>query len=213
MYEGHYVNWRETRINKIISIFGKEFFNGKTILELGAGHGHIGNYFRTLGAQMTISDGRPEHVEKMKVSLDGVDVFLLDQENQWNLNKKFDVVIHWGVLYHIDNWKEDLQTAICHGNIIFLESEVCDSNDPNIEIKVQESDSYDQAFNATNIGSRPSASMIEQIISGTGSTFIRYDDADINSDTHIYNWVVQNTNQAPNGQRRFWIIKNETNRA
>jgi len=213
VFDGHYVDWRETRINKVISIFGKEFFNGKTILELGAGHGHIGNYFRTLGARVAMTDGRPEHVEKMKESFGNKDIFLLDQETQWNSNEKFDIVIHWGVLYHIDNWKEDLQIAIRYGNIIFLESEVCDSDDPNIEIKVHESNSYDQAVNSTRIGSRPSASMIEQIISGTGSTFIRYDDADINSNIHIYDWPVKNTNQAPNGQRRFWIIKNETNRA
>jgi hypothetical protein len=211
VFDGHYVDWRETRINKIISIFGKEFFNGKTILELGAGHGHIGNYFRTLGAHVIMTDGKPEHVEKMKESFGNKDIFLLDQETQWNSNEKFDIVIHWGVLYHIDNWKEDLQIAIRYGNIIFLESEVCDSDDPNIEIKVQESDFYDQAVNLTRIGSRPSASMIEQIISKTGSTFIRYDDADINSGFHNYNWAVKNTNQAPNGQRRFWIIKNETN--
>jgi len=211
VFDGHYVDWRETRIKKIISIFGKEFFNGKTILELGAGHGHIGNYFKTLGAHVIMTDGKPEHVEKMKESFGNKDIFLLDQETQWNSNEKFDIVIHWGVLYHIDNWKEDLQIAIRHGNMIFLESEVCDSDDPNIEIKVQEPNSYDQAFNANNIGSRPSASMIEQIISKTGSTFIRYDDADINSGFHNYNWAVKNTNQAPNGQRRFWIIKNETN--
>jgi hypothetical protein len=41
-FKGHYNNWRKTRIDKILSIFDKEFFKGKTVLELGAGHGDFG---------------------------------------------------------------------------------------------------------------------------------------------------------------------------
>jgi hypothetical protein len=125
-------------------------------------------------------------------------------ENQ-SLEKEFDIVIHWGVLYHLDNWKADLQISIRHGKIIFLESEVCDSNDPEIEIKVNEPEQYDQAIGRT--GSRPSAEMVEKYISETGATFIRYDDSDLNSDSHTYDWPVRNTKNAPAGQRRFWIIK------
>jgi SAM-dependent methyltransferase len=205
MFDGHYAAWQQSRINKIISIFGQEFFKNKNILELGCGHGYIGKYFQDIGANVTFAEGRQEHLDNIKSRMPEANTILLNQENDWNLEKEFDIVIHWGVLYHIDRWKEDLQTAIGHGKIVFLESEVCDSDDPEIEIKATEPDAYDQAIN--KIGSRPSAEMIERIILKTSALYKRYDDSDINAGTHKYDWAVQNTNQYSDGQRRFWIIK------
>jgi hypothetical protein len=38
MFTMCYVNWRNTRITKLVSILGKEWFMGKTVLEVGCGH-------------------------------------------------------------------------------------------------------------------------------------------------------------------------------
>lgn len=205
MFDGTYEKWRETRITKIISIFGKDFFKGKSILELGAGYGDTGRYFQTLGSSVTIAEGRPEHVEQIRALTNDADVIVLNQENPWDLGKKFDVIIHWGVLYHLDNWKRDLEITIRHSDIIFLESEVCDSDDPTVEVKLNEPNNYDQALQGT--GTRPSAAMVEKCITDAGATFTRYDDSDINAYDHKYDWPVLNTKNAPGGQRRFWIIK------
>ena len=205
-FKTHYIPWRESRINKIVSIFGKEFFNNKTMLELAAGHGDTGHYFYNLGSIVTFADGNEGHLVKIKKTNPDSTVLHIDQDKEWNLNKQFDIVVHWGVLYHLDNWQKDLKTAIEHGKIIFLETEVCDSNDPTFEIKTSES-GYDQAVNG--IGSRPSAAMVEGCINETGANYVRYDDADINAEYHKYDWKVNDTKEWTSGQRRFWIIRNE----
>jgi SAM-dependent methyltransferase len=204
LFEDHYVDWRKTRIEKIKKLYPSEFFKDKTILELGCGLGHIGNEFQQLGAIVTFADGRKKHVLSLREKFPEAEILHLDQDFLWNLNKKFDIIIHWGVLYHLDNWQQDLLCALTHSNLIFLETEVCDSDDSNFEIKVLEHGGWDQSRNGT--GSRPSAAMIENQLFLLGASFNRYDDSSINSDFHIYDWEVKNTNEWKHGLRRFWIV-------
>jgi len=198
-FDGHYIDWRKTRIDKILSIFGDEFFKGKTILELGAGYGDNGKIFENLGSIVTYAEG---YIDNYNV-IPGKKI-LLDQDIKWNLGETFDIIIHWGVLYHLDNWEQDLECALQHSSCIFLESEVSDSDDENFEIKVNESGN-DQAVN--KIGSRPSANKIEKLLKNNGAKFTRYDDEDINSSFHCYNWEVKNTKTWKSGLRRFWVIE------
>jgi len=208
MFDGHYTDWRIKRFDKIISIFGEEFFKDKTMLELGAGFGENGKMFEELGAKVTYAEARKEHLDVLLERNSQTETILLDQDRSWNLNRKFDIIIHWGVLYHLNNWKQDLTCALSHSNLIFLESEVCRSNNPNLEIKQYEC-GYDQAIN--NIGSRPSAIMIENYLTSLGCKIDRYDDAELNSSFHTYNWSVPTPSPEDyiEGYRRFWIIRNE----
>lgn len=208
----HYELWRTTRLNKIEKIFGKEFFSGKTVLELGCGQGHIGRKFIEWGAQVTFCEARKELVDSMKNIMPDQEVIQLNQEEEWDLKRKFDIVIHWGVLYHLDKWKKDLECAIKHGNIIFLETEVCDSDDPNFELKVTEHGGWDQAYNNEKLGSRPSYSMVEKYLNMYQTSYTRYDDSDINAaHFHVYDWPIQNKGDWRHGMRKFWIVKNDAN--
>lgn len=128
LFEGMYTGWRETRIQKLISILGKDWFPGKTILELGSGHAHIGNALSQLGAIMTCTDGRSEHVDFIKQTYPHIETFQLDQDKPWNLNRQFDLVINWGVSYHLDDWQTDLITSILHGRMVSLETNCADSS-------------------------------------------------------------------------------------
>ena len=106
--DGNYIEWRRTRIEKVESLFGKDFFKGKKMLELGCAMGHTGRHFEELGATVTFAEGRPEIVETIdKINPDSK-IIQLDQEHEWDLGERFDIIIHWGVLYHLDHWKEDL---------------------------------------------------------------------------------------------------------
>jgi len=212
MFDGHYDQWRINRIAKIESIFGKEFFKDKTLLELGAGHGHIGNYFKTLGAKVVFAEGREEHVKTIQSKNPNDQVIHLNQEFAWDLKRRFDIIIHWGVLYHLNNWQQDLQCTLKHSNLVFLESEVCDSDDKNAEIKLPSSNRYDQELG--EFATRPSAANVEENITKNGFSFIRYDDNDLNSyseyDKHLYDWKVENSLKWEHGLRRFWVVnKNE----
>ena len=89
--------------------------------------------------------------------------------------------------------------------MIFLESEVSDSDDVNFDLKIKEKDGYDQALDG--IGSRPSADNVELFIKNLGFDIERFDDENLNSTFHQYSWKVTNTNGWRHGLRRFWIIK------
>ena len=200
----HYDHWRRVRINKIHKIFGPDFFKGKSVMELACGHGDTGRELSEKGANVTFVEGRQEHLDVLLTHKPDAETFCVDQDQPWNLNRQFDFVIHWGVFYHLNNWKEDLRCALEHTNLMTLETEVADSSDPNFEIKVAEA-GFDQALNST--GTRPSAAMVEQLLTKLGATFVRYDDRDLNSSFHSYNWPVRETKTWKPGRRRFWIIR------
>lgn len=204
LFEGMYTGWRETRINKLVNLLGKEWFKNKTILELGSGHAHIGNALSQLGAKMTCTDGRLEHVEFIKQNYPHIETFQLDQDKPWNLNRQFDLVINWGVSYHLDNWQSDLLTSILHGRMVSLETNCADSSKDDYQAKVPE-EGFDQAVN--KVGSRPSAAFVERVIESAGATYIRYDDADLNWKFHTYDWPLTDSGNWFHGARRFWIIQ------
>lgn len=210
----HYRTWRPTRIKKIEQIFGEDFFRDKTLLELACGFGDIGKHFgENRGAIVTFSEGRKEHISYIEENNPGCEVIHLDQEYEWNLERKFDVIIHFGVMYHLDNWKQDLECTLKHTDLVILESEIADS-DKMIEKKVVDPIGYDQAINEKRIATRPSASYVEKVFEDNGFEFTRYDDTDLNDGYHCYDWKVTGAAEKPDygrndggGLRRFWVAK------
>jgi hypothetical protein len=205
MFNDHYIDWRIKRISKILELYGKDFFNNKSILELGCGLGDIGKEFISFGADVTFAEGRSDHCKKLKEKFPTSEIINLNQNKIWELEKRFDIVIHWGVLYHLNDWKSDLISTLKHSDLIFLESEVSDSDDVNFDLKIKEKDGYDQALDG--IGSRPSANNVELFIKNLGFDIERFDDENLNSSFHQYSWKVTNTDTWRHGLRRFWIIK------
>lgn len=240
--ESPYVEWRESRINKLIQILGgKEWFVEKEILEVGCAHGQTGIYLKSLGAKVTFAEGRPEFLEITKqrsnasghilkqqfwsLTNDPVrqiqsppppqppllgSYIILDQDQDWSEvfgDKKFDLIVHWGVLYHLEHWKRDLEITIKHAHKICLETEVTDSTDPDLVVTRAEQGS-DQAIHG--VGSYPSVAAIEKVFVDNGCQFKRFDNTDINFGPYQYDWAPQNTGRPSHhyagGQRRYWMI-------
>lgn len=205
----HYVDWRNARINKIEKIFGADFFRGKDILEVGAGKGVIGKYLHDQwGANVTFTEGRAELVEYIRQTNPGANVYQINHEQPWELAEKFDIIIHWGLLYHLFRWRKDLLRIKSHlreGGILFLESEVFDS-DLDQEFNVNEDKQIDDQ-SLIGVGTRASALAIENELSKIGFTFKRYDDADLSDANHRYDWELKNTKclHSSYGLRRFWV--------
>lgn len=203
----HYVQWRKNRVKKLTDIYGPEYFKGKRILELGCGHGHVGKFFSMLGGLVTFADGRFGLYDAVAQNNPGANFIVIDQDLPWTLSDKFDVIIHWGVLYHLDNWQQDLAcTVACleKGGILCVETETMDS-DQDEEVKVKENKELDdQALNST--GTKPSAVRVENEFTKLGLKFTRYDDSDLNTiGGHWYDWKVANTKSFGSAWRRFWI--------
>ena len=204
----HYKEWRQKRIAKIVNIMGEDFFRDASGLELGCLFGDIGAALhRKYNCNMTFTDVRYDQLDKFLLNNPKQNLRIVDQNQEWSLNRQYDFVIHWGVLYHLENWQRDLKCTLRHSKVIFLESEVCDSSDSNFEIKVDENvESIDQAYHG--IGSRPSAAYVEKVLDSYKAKWKRYDDQDINSSIHCYDWKCKDTNTWTHGLRRFWIIDN-----
>jgi len=211
-FDGHYDDWRQTRYDKIISLFGADYFSGKTMLELGCGLGKLGMMFDKLGTKVTFTDGRPEHLDnfsKLYGKHHKYETIVMDQDGKWDLERKFDIVLHTGVLYHLKNWQQDLAQAVKHTkSVMILETEVANSSDDSYEFKQEEMPYYDQALNG--IGIRPSAAFIEKYLTSLGVAFTRYDDSDLNTTYHKYDWPVFSGHVgefAGGKNRRFWIVR------
>lgn len=214
-FGGSYNRWRITRIAKLESMFGKEWFAGKHILELACAHGNIGLYLKQLGATVTFADARQEHLDIVLKKDPSATTILINQDTSWNINQHFDLILHFGVLYHIDNWRQDLASVIQHSNLILLESAVANTTRL-FDYKITEE--YEGGQNAFGgIGSMPSASSIEDCLTKLGVTYTRHDDATMNTRRYIYDWVASDqdlSNVSASsfedlplyGGRRFWVI-------
>ena len=202
-FSGHYIGWRATRISYILEYFQPSFFYGKKILEVGCGYGDIGSVFLNLGAKVTCSDGISEYIDIVSRRFPNIDTVVCDLDNNWP-DGNFDITIHMGVLYHLYDYKQALRNACSNSKILILETEVCDSDDPEYFINVEES-GYDQAKN--KIGSRPSPASIEKILEECNMSYIRIVDKKLNFAEHTYDWEIKNTKTFDHGLRRFWLAQ------
>jgi SAM-dependent methyltransferase len=213
-FEQHYTEWREKRIAKIEKIFGTDYFKNKNILEVGCGYGQIGKHFRGLGADVEFTEGREEHLPFIKENNPGCAVYHTNHDEPWNLNKKYDVLIHFGLLYHLTNWQQDLQCAFKHADIVILETEILDSLKEDGHYNARDGGGYDQALPTSYYAVRPSALFVEKVIRENGFSFTRYDDQDLECTYHTYVWKETGKHDELGGYfpgsiatRRFWVCK------
>ena len=201
MFSNHYENWRISRMNGVKKYISSTYFQSKTLLELGCGYADIGNMFFELGAVVTSTDARKEHLEVVNNKYPHLKTILIDADND-EISDKYDVILHWGLLYHLNEIEIHLEKVCKNCNVLLLETEVSDSDDKQLKISTDE-EGYDQAFN--NKGSRYSANYIEEILEKNGFNFKMIKDSILNSDFHCYDWDIENSNNWTHGLRRFWI--------
>lgn len=206
-----YANWTLVRTKKLISILGKNWFPGKSILDVGCGHGNNGKRLAALGARVTFTDGRPQYV--LDIQREGFPAFVMDNDKEWTVAGPFDLIIHWGLLYHLNDWKRDLRCALERTPLLCLETTIASSANDAYEQKTTEGpEGNHQRDNALNgIGTILSAAHVETYLTSLGCTFTRYDDEDLDkSGQHRYAWKESDTEGYEYGHRRFWFIKRGT---
>ena len=206
-FSDHYEYWRAKRVVAIIEHYGEKFFQNKKILELGCGYGDIGKVFIGLGSEVVFAEGREEHVNILKNKFPNNRIYKVNLENEWPFkDEKFDLILHLGVLYHLDNIEFSLEKSIINTSNLVLETEVCDSDDPNLVLKIDENiDGYDQSL--IGKGSRPSGKYLENIFEKYNCYYEIVKDKRCNALFHRYDWDVKNTNTWEHGLRRFYFIQ------
>lgn len=211
MFEGHYIEWNKNRINFIFSTLDKKDYENKSVLEVGCGYAKMGESFWEKGCKVHSTDAREKHIlvcKDIHSNKDGMSFEVMNLEGEID-SKEYDILLHVGVLYHLPDIEKSIKdmSKLCKETLI-LETEVCDSDDPDFCLHIKEYNGYDQSISGR--GSRPSADYVERLLDENGFSFIRYDDSKLNSvemDSHFYDWEVKNTNTWENGRRRFWICK------
>lgn len=207
-FTGHYEYWRAKRITAIVEHFGEEWFKGKKILELGCGYGDIGYVLMSLGAELVFAEGRAENCDYLRRRFPNNRVYFMNCENEWPFaeDERFDMILHMGLLYHLDNiWFVFDRCCHCCDHIV-LETEVSDSDDENYILKIDEnSQGWDQSL--MGHGSRPSGAYVEKHLRSLGWSFRRVTDSRCNAQFHTYDWEVKNTGTWRNGLRRFWFCE------
>jgi len=206
--ETHYnPDWQINRINFILERYPEEFFKGKRILELGSYNGYIGARFAEMGAIVHCIEGRPENVQYIKDNYPNVTVELADLDTtDWKFGK-WDVIINFGLVYHLQNChKEHLTNCIQNTNLMFLESVIYDSDEP--EIFTRHEIGADQSL--SEFGGTPSTSYVENILSEYSIFYTKYANSELNGGPHHYDWVDVNSKVLDQYARRFWIINSIT---
>lgn len=217
MHHVFFDEWLDKRVSKIKNIFGSDWFTNKKILEVGACHGDLGIEFLKLGADVLFTDARSENLEFIKDKLQNLSynprIKILDQNVDYNLNQKFDLVLHLGLLYHLSNWKENLKTVLNHTNCMILESLVYPFElDEEI---LQKSNTY-KYDNVNGYNPVFSQEQVEQCLIDLGCKFIRFDNKDIDTGyswlyndrllRNLYSWKYGDNICSNTHYRRMWLV-------
>jgi len=209
LFHPSYEEWRIVRINKILEIFGIDYFNGKTILELGGGHGDIGAFFAALGAKVTCLEGRTQNINYARLkhrNQSNITFEQCDLDQAFPARGTFDLILNFGLVYHLQKVETHLERCFQLANNIVLETVVHDSLDPHaIVFCAEESHVNEQAIGG--VGSRPSPSYVERIAVQHGFAVNRHFTSDLNvGDQFLYDWEHQNNGDLgpPWQLRRFW---------
>ena len=102
----------QLRINYIKNILNKKKLNSLKILDIGCGGGLISEELSKLGADVTGIDFVKENIKfaKMKAKKNNLKInyFVKDLERE-SLSSKFNVIIIFEVLEHLEDWEEFLK--------------------------------------------------------------------------------------------------------
>lgn len=203
-FDEGYINWQLNRVLFLINLMGRDFFQGKKILELGSYQGGVTQMFHNLGATIIGVEGSKKNLEFARTKYPHLTFIEGDcDDTTWRYDEKYDIIIHWGLLYHLKTPKESILNCIAHCDILCLETLVIDKTVQEVNF-VNEDNVHkpDQALNGT--GSRPTASYIEQILTDAGTMWTRYDNTELNSKYQpCYSAADKNTGGT---YRRFWVV-------
>ena len=129
-------------------------FEGKSVLELGAGIGDLTGYFLSRSCKVTSTDSRPELVKLLHGRFKDIQTCVLDiEQDSKNGLTPHQIVFSYGVLYHLSNPGKALE-LMSNLSSELLVLETCVSVGGGIDNNIPENSmSFSQA--TSGLGSRP----------------------------------------------------------
>lgn len=209
VYDSGYFNWQINRIKFVLNTLGDDFFVGKKILELGCFKGGISKIIHHLisktNGSLTSVEGFLDNYKYCKETYPEINFIHYDLDsldmNDWIFDNHYDIIIHWGLLYHLQYPIESIKKCLLHCDKLLLETLIVDSNEKCILVPEKNIDGTDQSIH--EIGSRFNTEFVENIFNHL--KFIRYDSNELNSRNQPkYDWIPTNSGEI---FRRFWVIE------
>lgn len=188
----------------ILDALGFEYFNGKTLLDVGAYHGDVAATFSRLGSDVTALDARQEHLQLINKKYSHIKTLKKDLDANNVIEKKYNIILHLDTLHLLKNYEQNLINCINFSDVLVLETAAYDAKESCcLSFKENKSIST-SSYNGVSV--RPSISNIEDIISKQGANFIRFDLPELNYDKYVYDWEIKDTKKNEIYLRKFWII-------
>jgi len=144
---------------------------GKTVLDVGCGVGHLAQFFVNRDCQVVCVDGREQNIASLRSRYPGLSAHIANVETE-PLSKfgTFEVVFCYGLLYHLENPLAALRNmAFVCKELLLLETMVCDHTLPILRME-RESAAFSQALRGT--GCRPSPSYMVLALQRGGFRFV-----------------------------------------
>jgi SAM-dependent methyltransferase len=140
--------------------------DGRTVLEVGAGVGHLSGFFLERGCGLVTTEARPENVADLRRRCPDVRSEVADVEDSLATLGRFEIVFCYGLLYHLENPVRALRNMaeVCD-DLLLIETMVCDSPLPVARLD-DEGLSVNQALRG--MAHRPSSSYIALALNRIG---------------------------------------------
>jgi 2-polyprenyl-3-methyl-5-hydroxy-6-metoxy-1,4-benzoquinol methylase len=145
---------------------------GKTVLDVGCGPGHLANFFVKKGCDVLCIDGRKDNIDRLKHLYPFLKAMIVDVEKDSIENLgKFQIVFCYGLLYHLENPYSTVQKLfhVC-GELLLLETIVCDYDRPLLLMETEPLMVADEAL--SGIACRPSPSYVTLILTLAGFPYV-----------------------------------------
>lgn len=202
--------WVKKRLEAIIKYYGAQFFNGKTVLDIGPGYGDFSVALTELGANVTCVDAKKQHLDKIIAKNHNIRCVVADLDQEWPFaNEYFDLILHLGTLNHLSRIEQHLANVLISSNYLVLDTQVCDSSDPS-KIPLIKENKLNILHSHSGIGCRPSIGYLENLLNKNGLVYERILDSSCNSNEFIYDWVSKNLGMVRDGLSRMWFAKRYT---
>lgn len=143
---------------------------GKRVLDLGCGVGHLGIRLQQMGCSVVCVDGRPQNIESLRERSPQLESHVGDVEQDLSRFGRFDIVFSYGLLYHLENPLQSIRNmaAVC-GDLLLLETMVSDHTLPVVRIE-DESTDFNQAM--AGLAGRPTPHYVVLGLNRAGFEFV-----------------------------------------
>jgi len=165
-----YMKSRRSQLAVLFAGVSPQSFEGKSVLEVGCGHGHLGAELEKLGATVVSLDGREGNIRQLRKKFPNRDAYVCDAcSPELEQYGPVDIVFAFGLLYHLPKPVEFLRACSKLADVLLIETAVVDATEPEI-VWFKEGRFYDQSINQR--GCRPSPSWVEEQLRSNGYHYI-----------------------------------------